>query len=85
MARTGPHVEETPEGPYWFCDSRRVSPSGRKVFTTCEDERLGAELVPRIGVDNVMWASDYPHGDSTWRRPWPNRRWRRMAPTFCAR
>jgi hypothetical protein len=26
----GPHVEETPEGPYWFCDGRRVSPSGRK-------------------------------------------------------
>ena len=27
---------------------------------------LGVELIPRIGVDNVMWASDYPHGDSTW-------------------
>ena len=26
----GPHVEETPEGPYWFCDGQRVSPSGRK-------------------------------------------------------
>src|SRR5262245_59392183 len=26
----GPHVEDTPEGPFWFCDGRRVSPSGRK-------------------------------------------------------
>jgi predicted TIM-barrel fold metal-dependent hydrolase len=38
----------------------------RQVFTTYEDEQLGVELIPRIGVDNVMWASDYPHGDSTW-------------------
>jgi hypothetical protein len=21
----GPHVEETPDGPYWFCDGQRVS------------------------------------------------------------
>jgi predicted TIM-barrel fold metal-dependent hydrolase len=38
----------------------------RQVFTTYEDEGLGVELIPRIGTDNVMWASDYPHGDSTW-------------------
>ncbi len=38
----------------------------RQVYTTYEDEKLGIELLPRIGVDNVMWASDYPHGDSTW-------------------
>ena len=38
----------------------------RQVHMTYEDEKLGVELIPRIGVDNVMWASDYPHGDSTW-------------------
>jgi predicted TIM-barrel fold metal-dependent hydrolase len=38
----------------------------RQVFTTYEDEKLGVELIPRIGTGNVMWASDYPHGDSTW-------------------
>ena len=38
----------------------------RQVFTSYEDEGIGVELIPRIGVDNVMWASDYPHGDSTW-------------------
>jgi predicted TIM-barrel fold metal-dependent hydrolase len=38
----------------------------RQIFVTYEDEQLGVELIPRIGVRNVMWASDYPHGDSTW-------------------
>ncbi len=38
----------------------------RQVYVTYEDEKLGVELIPRIGVRNVMWASDYPHGDSTW-------------------
>ncbi len=38
----------------------------RQVFMTYEDEDLGVRLIPEIGADNVMWASDYPHGDSTW-------------------
>jgi predicted TIM-barrel fold metal-dependent hydrolase len=37
----------------------------RQVFVTFEEDRLGIELIPRIGADNVMWASDYPHPDST--------------------
>jgi predicted TIM-barrel fold metal-dependent hydrolase len=47
-------------------DMRPSEIFARQVFTTYEDEDLGVELIPRIGVDNVMWASDYPHGDSTW-------------------
>lgn len=27
---------------------------------------LGLELIDRIGVDRVMWSSDYPHNESTW-------------------
>ena len=38
----------------------------RQVYVTYEDEKIGVQLIPHIGVDNVMWASDYPHGDSTW-------------------
>ncbi len=38
----------------------------RQIFVTYENEKIGVELIPRIGVGNVMWASDYPHGDSTW-------------------
>lgn len=38
----------------------------RQVFLTYEEDHLGLELLPHIGASNVMWASDYPHGDSTW-------------------
>ena len=38
----------------------------KQVFVTYEDEKLGVRLIPEIGIGNVMWASDYPHGDSTW-------------------
>jgi predicted TIM-barrel fold metal-dependent hydrolase len=38
----------------------------RQVIATYEVDELGLELIHRIGEDNVMWASDYPHGDSTW-------------------
>jgi predicted TIM-barrel fold metal-dependent hydrolase len=38
----------------------------RQVIATYEVDELGLELIDRLGPDNVMWASDYPHGDSTW-------------------
>jgi uncharacterized protein len=38
----------------------------RQVFLTYEEDHLGIELLPHIGATNVLWASDYPHGDSTW-------------------
>lgn len=38
----------------------------RHVFLTYEEDPIGLAHLDRIGVDNVMWASDYPHGDSTW-------------------
>lgn len=37
----------------------------RQVYATFEEERLGPELLPLLGPDNFMWASDYPHPDST--------------------
>lgn len=36
-----------------------------QVLATFADEKLGVELIPRIGVENIMWAADYPHGDGT--------------------
>lgn len=36
------------------------------VFATYEEDAVGLAFLDRIGVGNVMWASDYPHGDSTW-------------------
>jgi len=37
----------------------------RQCYATFEEDRLGVQLIPYIGVNNVMWASDYPHPDST--------------------
>jgi len=37
----------------------------RQVFATFEEEELAAAFVPHLGADACMWASDYPHTDST--------------------
>jgi len=34
-----------------------------QVLVTFEEEPLGPQLIPLLGPDNFMWASDYPHGD----------------------
>jgi predicted TIM-barrel fold metal-dependent hydrolase len=38
----------------------------RQVYATFEEEPLGKELIPLLPADNIMWACDYPHPDSTW-------------------
>jgi len=40
----------------------------RQVKVTFEEEPLGAQLIPLVGTDSCMWASDYPHTDSTFPR-----------------
>jgi len=37
----------------------------RQVWVTFEEEPLGAQLIPMVGAGSCMWASDYPHTDST--------------------
>lgn len=37
----------------------------RQVIATFEEEELAAQAIPLLGADVVMWASDYPHTDST--------------------
>jgi uncharacterized protein len=37
----------------------------RQVMATFEEDDLAAQVVPVIGADSCMWASDYPHTDST--------------------
>jgi predicted TIM-barrel fold metal-dependent hydrolase len=37
----------------------------RHVMATFEEEELGAHFIPLLGADRCMWASDYPHTDST--------------------
>lgn len=47
----------------------RMEPSAyfkHQVWATFQTDRAGVRLVDLIGEDRVMWASDYPHADSTW-------------------
>jgi predicted TIM-barrel fold metal-dependent hydrolase len=37
----------------------------RQVIATFEEEEQAARSIPDIGADSCMWASDYPHTDST--------------------
>ncbi|HXC40520.1 MAG TPA: amidohydrolase family protein [Burkholderiales bacterium] len=40
----------------------------RSFYCTFQEEKLGVQLIPKIGEDNVMWAADYPHGDGSFPR-----------------
>jgi len=37
----------------------------RNVFFTYQDDRAGVLTTPVYGTDNFLWASDYPHGVTT--------------------
>jgi predicted TIM-barrel fold metal-dependent hydrolase len=38
----------------------------RQVWATYQQDRVGLDLVDYFGEGHMMWASDYPHPDSTW-------------------
>jgi predicted TIM-barrel fold metal-dependent hydrolase len=38
----------------------------RNFHATFEDDEIGIRTRDIIGVGSLMWASDYPHGDSVW-------------------
>ena len=38
----------------------------RQIWVTFEDDDIGLKLLSDLGEDKVIWASDYPHPDSTW-------------------
>jgi predicted TIM-barrel fold metal-dependent hydrolase len=38
----------------------------RQIFATFIDDRVGVMGRELIGVENIMWSSDYPHTVSTW-------------------
>jgi predicted TIM-barrel fold metal-dependent hydrolase len=51
----GMPLDEVPSY-YWY----------HNMGATFEEDELGLELRHHIGVDNMFWATDYPHPDSTW-------------------
>jgi predicted TIM-barrel fold metal-dependent hydrolase len=47
----------------------RLAPAdylGRNVRFTFQDDRAGCLTATLFGADNFLWASDYPHGATTW-------------------
>ena len=38
----------------------------RQLWATFQSDLAGLRLIDLLGDDRVMWASDYPHPDSTW-------------------
>ena len=50
-----PKLPETPS--YYF---------HRQFFATFEDDRAGVLTRDMIGIDNLMWGSDYPHTEGVW-------------------
>ncbi len=38
----------------------------RQLHATFQDDRVGVITREFIGVESLMWASDFPHSDSTW-------------------
>jgi predicted TIM-barrel fold metal-dependent hydrolase len=38
----------------------------RQVYATFMEDPVGLREREQIGIDNIMWSSDYPHSETTW-------------------
>ena len=38
----------------------------RQCWATYQTDPIGVKLLDELGVDNVMWGSDFPHPDGVW-------------------
>jgi len=41
---------------YWY----------RQCYATYQSDPVGVKLIDELGVDNIMWGSDFPHPDGIW-------------------
>lgn len=49
--------------------SLKMKPSAywrRQCYATYQTDPIGIKLLEELGVDNVMWGSDFPHPDGIW-------------------
>ena len=56
-------------GVMWDKVGLKLKPSEyvrRNVWVTFQDDMIGPMTWRYFGADNYMWASDFPHADSTW-------------------
>ncbi len=54
---------------YFDRDALPMAPSEyirRQLYATFQDDPIGPSTWEYFGEDNYMWASDFPHTDSTW-------------------
>ena len=62
---------QSPRGDAWIRFKEDMLPSDyfhRNVFLGFQEDGLGIKLRHIIGVDNLVWGSDYPHFESTFPR-----------------
>ena len=61
--------ERHDEATYRFKDDLRPSDYfARNVYLSFQEDDVGIRLRDRIGVERMMWGSDYPHSESTFPR-----------------
>jgi predicted TIM-barrel fold metal-dependent hydrolase len=36
------------------------------MYETYQQDQAGIDQIEKVGVDNVMWGSDFPHPDGVW-------------------
>ena len=51
-------------------DARPSELIRQQVLVNFWYEQAGIELREEVGLDNIMWESDYPHSTSTWPESW---------------
>jgi predicted TIM-barrel fold metal-dependent hydrolase len=67
--RSGSRIGASSDRFYRAESALRLMPSDyyhRQVYNTFFNDAVGGHVLSWWGADNCMWASDFPHGDSTW-------------------
>jgi predicted TIM-barrel fold metal-dependent hydrolase len=61
------YLERQQQATYRFKDHMRPSDFFRRqIWLSFQEDDLGIQWRHLIGVDRLMWGSDYPHAESTW-------------------
>ena len=65
------YTQRPPRGDWYRFKERDALPSDffrRHVFSSFQEDAVGIRVRDVIGVDTLMWGSDYPHTESTFPR-----------------
>jgi predicted TIM-barrel fold metal-dependent hydrolase len=65
------YTQRPPRGDWYRFKERDALPSDffrRQVFSSFQEDAVGIRVRDVIGVDTLMWGSDYPHTESTFPR-----------------